>query len=340
MQYKLAGSSGLRVSELALGTMTFGEAWGWGASKDESRRIFDAFTGAGGNLIDTSSNYTDGQSEEFVGEFVETDREHFVLATKYTLTSRKDDPNAGGNHRKHMMASVERSLRRLRTDHIDLLWLHMWDFTTRLDEVLRGFDDLVRAGKVLYVGFSDTPAWVISQAVAISELRGWTRPVAVQFPYHLGARSVERELLPMARALDLAVTPWGVVGQGSLTGKYNRQVTEPRRWDVEGDTVSPERLALAEVVMSVADEVGRSPAQVAINWVRQQLGVIIPIVGARTELQMKDNLGSLEFELNSEQLQRLSDASPIELGFPSTFLHSDGVRELIFGSTFELIDRN
>jgi aryl-alcohol dehydrogenase-like predicted oxidoreductase len=174
MRYKLLGASGLRVSELALGTMTFGETWGWGASKDESRKIFDAFATAGGNFIDTANNYTDGTSEEFVGDFIATDREHFVVATKYTLSTRRDDPNAGGNHRKSMVRALEASLRRLGTDYVDLLWLHMWDGLTPVEEVLRAFDDLVRAGKVLYVGFSDTPAWVVSRAHAIATVRGWT----------------------------------------------------------------------------------------------------------------------------------------------------------------------
>ena len=181
MRYKLLGRSGLRVSELALGTMTFGETWGWGASKEESRAIFDAFVEEGGNFVDTACNYTDGESERFVGELIRDDREHFVVATKYTLTQRRDDPNAGGNQRKNMVQTLESSLRRLGTDYVDLLWLHMWDGMTPVEEVLRGFDDLVSSGKVLYVALSDTPAWVVSQAVTMADLRGWARPVAVQF---------------------------------------------------------------------------------------------------------------------------------------------------------------
>src|SRR5687768_3277193 len=175
MRYKLLGRSGLRVSELALGTMTFGEDWGWGASQEVSRKIFDLFVEAGGNFIDTSNNYTNGTSEKYVGEFVAAERERFVVATKYTLTERKADPNGGGNSRKNMMQSVERSLKRLHTEYIDLLWLHMWDSTTPVEEVMRGMDDLIRSGKVLYAGISDTPAWVVSQAVAVADLRGWSR---------------------------------------------------------------------------------------------------------------------------------------------------------------------
>ena len=174
MRYTLLGRSGLRVSEVALGTMTFGDAWGWGASEDESRRMFEAFVEAGGNFVDTACNYTDGQSESIVGALVEPQRERFVVATKYTLTARRDDPNAGGNHRKNLVQTLEASLRRLRTDYVDLLWLHMWDGMTPVDEVVRALDDLVSSGKVLYVGISDTPAWVVSQAVTLADLRGWS----------------------------------------------------------------------------------------------------------------------------------------------------------------------
>jgi len=174
MRYRLFGRSGLRVAELALGTMTFGEDWGWGASPDESRRMLDAYAEAGGNFIDTASNYTDGASERIVGELVAGDRDRWVIATKYTLTSRREDPNAGGNHRKSMVRSLETSLRRLASDYVDLLWLHMWDGMTPIEEVLRALDDQVRAGKVLYVGISDTPAWVVSRGLTLAELRGWT----------------------------------------------------------------------------------------------------------------------------------------------------------------------
>jgi aryl-alcohol dehydrogenase-like predicted oxidoreductase len=337
MRYKLLGRTGLRVSELCLGTMTFGEDWGWGASKEESRKMFERFAEAGGNFVDTSCNYTNGTSERFVGEFLEADRDHFVLGTKYTLTSRPDDPNAGGNHRKNMVRSLEGSLERLRTDRVDLLWLHMWDSTVAIDEVMRAFDDLVRSGKVLHVGFSDTPAWVVSQAVAIAELRGWARPVAVQAPYSLADRALERDVLPMATALSLGVTPWGLLEGGVLTGKYNAPSEEPKRY---GDGPQSEKdLSLAVELRSVADEVGRTPAQVAINWVRHQPGTIVPILGARRIDQLEDNLACLEFELAPEQWKRLSDASPISLGFPRSFLESDGVRELIFGTTYDQIDR-
>jgi aryl-alcohol dehydrogenase-like predicted oxidoreductase len=340
MRYKLFGRSGLRVSELALGTMTFGEDWGWGASKDTCQAIFDAFASAGGNFVDTACNYTNGTSEKYVGEFITSDRDYFVVATKYTLNMRRADPNAGGNHRKNMVQSVEASLRRLQTERLDLLWLHMWDGVTPVEEVMRALDDLVRTGKVLYVGISDTPAWFIARANMLADLRGWSPFVALQAPYSLADRSLERELLPMARALDLAVTPWGLLEGGELTGKYSGPAGEPRR----STSADSRNLALAEVVKTVAAEIGRSPSQVAINWVRSQndarYAPIIPILGARTQAQLVDNLGCLEFELSPDNLQSLGAASPIQLGFPRSFLESDHVRGLIFGSTFSLLDNH
>jgi aryl-alcohol dehydrogenase-like predicted oxidoreductase len=335
MKYQLLGKSGLRVSELCLGTMTFGEDWGWGASKEESHKIFDAFTGAGGNFIDTSCNYTNGSSERFVGEFVASERDHFVVATKYSLSERRSDPNFGGNQRKNLMRSIEGSLRRLNTDHLDLLYLHMWDGMTPVAEVLRGIDDLVRAGKVLYAGISDTPAWIVSQANTMAELRGWTPFVALQAPYSLADRSLERDLIPMASAFEMAVLVWGVLEGGELTGKYNQPGTEPKR----SEDTSERTKQLASLLMELAGEIGCTPSQVAINWARQQAGNIIPILGARSERQMRDNLGCLGFPLSPEHLERLSQAAPIDLGFPHNFLASDGVRKLIFGETYGMIER-
>lgn len=336
VRYKLLGQSGLRVSELCLGTITFGEDWGWGASQAESGKIFDAFASAGGNFIDTSNNYTDGTSERYVGEFTTSDRDHFVIATKYTLTERKSDPNFGGNHRKNLMRSVEGSLRRLKSDYLDLLYLHMWDGLTPVEEVIRALDDLVRAGKVLYVGMFDTPAWIVSQANMLAEWRGWSRLVALQAPYSLADRALERDLLPMAQAHQMAVLVWGVLEGGELTGKYNQPTSEPKR----SQDTSEQIKSLAEELIALAAEIGRTPAQVAINWVRQQAPAIIPILGARTEKQFRENLGCLAFALSAEQVERLSAASPINLGFPHSFLSSDHVRSLICGDTYELIARS
>ncbi|MGB8648518.1 MAG: aldo/keto reductase [Anaerolineae bacterium] len=338
MRYKLLGHSGLRVSELCLGTMTFGETWGWGASQDESRKQFELFAGEGGNFIDTSVNYTDGTAETFVGEFLRGERERFVVATKYTLT-RPDstDPNSGGNSRKNMRQSVERSLRRLQTDYIDLLYLHMWDYLTPVEEVMRGLDDLVRAGKVLYVAISDSPDWIVAEANARAELRGWSRLVALQIPYSLADRAAERALLPMARHWEMTVLPWGLLEAGILTGKFSTPGSEPTRLNRAELEISPRVQAIVDEVRRIAGETGRSMAQVAINWARQQgTASMIPILGARTVDQLRDNLGVLEWRLSHEQMKRLDAVSAIDLGFPHGFL--DGNR-YVFGSTYGLIDR-
>ena len=337
MRYKLLGKSGLRVSELCLGTMTFGDDWGWGAPKEESRKIFDAFAEAGGNFIDTANNYTNGTSETLVGEFTKADRDHFVIATKYTLTEYPTDPNFGGNHRKNMRRSVEGSLERLDTDHIDLLWLHMWDGMTPVEEVMRALDDLVRAGKVLYVGISDTPAWVVSQANTLADLRGWSRFVAYQGEYSLASRTAERDILPMTQAMQMAYLAWGILEGGEITGKYNSATPsdEPKRSKDTSERIK----SMAAGLIELARETQYTPSQIAINWVRQRPFHMIPIIGARGEKQLKDNLGCLDFELTNEQIERLNETSPIDLGFPHSFLRSEHVRGLIFGKTFAQIVR-
>lgn len=340
MRLRLLGHSGLRVSELCLGTMTFGEDWGWGADKAASRAIFEHFTEAGGNFIDTSNNYTNGTSETFVGEFIHAARDRYVVATKYTLrltTGDAQNPNLGGNSRKSMARSVENSLRRLNTDYIDLLYLHMWDYMTPVEEVLRAADDLVRAGKVLYFAFSDTPAWVVSYAIAKAEDYGWTRPVAIQVPYSVAGRDVERDVLPMARQHDLAILPWGLLDGGVLSGKYSQPANgDPRR----ESEVSEREIKLGEAVQAVASEAGCSPSQVAINWVRQQPGNVIPILGARTEAQIADNLRCLDFTLTEAQMAKLNELADFKIGFPNSFLKSDHVRGLIHGGTFARLDHH
>jgi len=341
MRYKLLGRSGLRVSELALGTMTFGPDWGWGAAREESRRIFDAFAEAGGNFLDTANRYTDGTSERFVGEFVSADRDHFVVATKYTLFDRHGDPNAAGNHRKNMVRSLEGSLERTGLDFVDLFWVHAWDFTTGVDEIMRGLDDLVRGGLVLYVGVSDTPAWMVSQANMLADLRGWSPFVALQLRYSLLDRTPERELLPMARHLDLAVTPWAVQGAGVLSGKYTRADGAQEAGRARDGAATDERnLAIARVVDHVADEIGCASSQVAIAWVRSRPGVIVPLVGARTVDQLRENLGALEVTLGEEHLARLDQASAIEMGFPHDFTAQEHIRNLIFAGTHDRIDHH
>ena len=349
MRYKLLGRSGLRVSEICLGTMTFGEDWGWGTSEEESRRIFDAFVDAGGNFVETANVYTMGTSERFPSTFMAGKRDEIVLATKYTNTMQTGDPNLAGNHRKSMMQAVEGSLKRLKTDYIDLYWLHIWDVMTPIEEVMRGFEDLVRQGKILYAGISDAPAWVVARGQTLAELRGWTPFVGLQIEYSLAERTVERELLPMARALDIAVTPWGPLKGGVLTGKYNTDAPAPteaptadRRLDspmASGLTqVDDRKRAIAADVMAIAKEIERSPAQVALAWLRHQPGVIVPIIGARRMAQLEDNLACVEVSLTPEQLARLDEVSRIPLGFPHEFQTSAFVSNLVFAGKRELID--
>ena len=339
MRYKLLGHSGLRVSELCLGTMTFGETWGWGASKAESKKMFDLFAREGGNFIDTSVNYTDGTAEEFLGDFLKADRDHFVVATKYTLTKQSDtDPNGGGNSRKNMMKSVERSLKRLQTDHIDLYYLHMWDYMTPVEEIARGLDDLVRQGKVNYVAFSDTPDYIVAEANTRADLMGWSRFIGMQVPYSLLWRDVERSIIPMAKHWDMAVLPWGLLEDGVLTGKFLKKVNVPTRIDQAKLKISERSSKIVNEVNRISEEVGKSMSQVAINWVRQRpKAQMIPILGARTVKQLKDNLGVLDWKLTEEQWKSLDDVSKIELGFPHGFLDRN---RYIYGATHDLIDNH
>ncbi|MGB6671800.1 MAG: aldo/keto reductase [Candidatus Nitrosopolaris sp.] len=350
MRYKLLGKSGLRVSELCLGGMTFGEDWGSmlpGASKEEAKKIFDLFVSKGGNFIDTANIYQNGTSEKYVGEFISSERERFVVATKYTLTTNPNDPNASGNHRKNLVQSVEASLKRLNTHYIDLIWVHMWDPMTPIEEVMRSLDDLIRSGKILYIGISDVPAWVVSNANAIADLRSWSSFIGLQIMYNLIERSAERELLPMARALDIGVTVWSPLGGGVLSGKYNKQNTEEQKRfndnnPMSASFVNERNISIATEVQTIAKEITKTPSQVALNWIRQQQkdkAVIIPIVGARTEVQVKDNLGCLDFELTREQLKRLDEKSKIQLGFPHDFM-SEAARIFLYGNTFSLIDNH
>jgi len=340
MRYKLLGRSGLRVSELALGTMTFGEEWGWGASKEESRRMFDAYAEAGGNFLDTANRYTEGTSERYVGEFIAPDRDHWLVATKYTLWMRRDDPNFSGNHRKNMVRALEASLKRLGTDYIDLYWVHAWDFTTPAAEVMRALDDMVRAGKILHVGISDTPAWIVSRANTLAEVRGWSPAVALQLRYSLIDRTAERDLIPMARAMDMAITPWSILGAGTLTGKYSRGSLPEKGRAKEGAATDERNLRIADAVVDIAEEIGCTPSQVAVSWVRQQHGVIVPLVGARNLAQLEDNLGALDVTLDDAQLGRLDEVSAIEPGFPHDFLASDPIQDIVFGGMFDRIDNH
>lgn len=347
MRYKLLGRSGLRVSELCLGTMTFGADWGWGADKATSQAMFDLFASRGGNFIDTANLYTNGTSETYVGEFIKADRDEFVVATKYTLTPAPNQgreekrPNHVGNHRKNMMQAVEHSLRRLDTDYIDLLYVHAWDFTTPVEEVMRGMDDLVRQGKVLYVAASDTPAWVLSEANIRAELMGWSRFLGIQAPYSLLRRDLERDILPMSRSHEMAVLPWGILQAGVLTGKFLSEVKDPTRVNPETLQLSEAKIDVVREVVKIAEEVGRTPSQVAINWVRQaeHRAQMIPILGARSAAQLQDNLDALMWELSTEQFDRLDTVSGkvFEIGFPHDFIYR---HRFIYGETYDALDNH
>jgi aryl-alcohol dehydrogenase-like predicted oxidoreductase len=319
VRYRLFGGSGLRVSELFLGTMTFGEDWGWGAPPEECRRMLDAYAEAGGNVIDTAVNYTDGASERIVGELLGSDRDRFVVSTKFTLSTDPDDPNASGSHRKNLVRSLELSLRRLGTDRIDLYWVHVWDQNTPVEETMRALDDAVRDGKVLYVGVSDTPAWVASRANTLAEWRGWSPVVGIQAQYSLVQRDVEREVLPMAESAGMSLAAWSPLAGGILSGKFTRgEVPDTSR--VAAAAISERDLAIARTVQAVADDLGVTPSQVAIAWTMTRSPAVHPIVGARRLDQLVDNLGSVDCHLDSELLRRLDDASAITLGFPHDFI--------------------
>jgi aryl-alcohol dehydrogenase-like predicted oxidoreductase len=316
--------------------MTFGEEWGWGSPRDEARKVYDAFREAGGNFIDTANFYTNGTSESFIGEFMKDHRQSVVLATKYSNAAPGTDPNAAGNQRKNMMQAVEASLKRLHTDYIDLYWVHIWDQITPVEEVMRGLDDLVRAGKVLYVGISDAPAWWIAQANTLAHLRGWSPFIGLQIEYNLIERTVERELVPMAKALNLGLTAWSPLARGMLTGKYHGHGSS-EQGRMNNDTMKglmPEKQRTERIVAAiktVSDETGRSMAQIALAWLRYRPVPVIPIIGARKLSQLQDNLASLELTLSADQLRTLDEASRIELGFPYSIYALESARSTMYG---------
>ncbi len=340
MKYRHLGSSGVRVSEICLGTMSFGDQWGFGADVETSHQVMEAFADAGGNFLDTANKYHGGQTEQIVGEFIASDRDYWVLATKYTLSMRGNDPNAAGNSRKNMIRAVEASLGRLKTDYIDLLWVHAWDFCTGVEEVMRGLDDLVRQGKVGYVGISDAPAWVVSHANTLADLRGWTQFVGLQIQWSLCERTVERELVPMARAFDIGITPWGPLHAGVLTGKYTRGggPGDSKRAAFNKQRLTERNIQIARTVDAVADELEVTSARVAVAWLRHQGADVFPIAGARKPEQICDVIGSTELTLSKVQLDRLDEVSKISLGFPHDFINS-GASGVVFGEVGQRVVR-
>lgn len=342
MKYRLFGRhTGLRVSELVLGTGNFGTRWGYGANPDEACSILDRYAEAGGNFIDTADGYQFGQAEEILGDALKTRRDDFVLATKYTLSAH---PGAGvlatGNSRKAMVTSLEQSLKRLKTDHIDLYWAHFDDGVTPVDEIIRGFDDLVRAGKILYAGLSDFPAWRVARAATISELRG-TIPIAgLQIEHSLVQRTSEYDLIPAAQALGLGIVAWSPLGGGVLTGKYRKGETG-RAEGLGGNVFQPEnsaqRTATIDTVIAIAAECGVSPGEVAISWVASKGN--LPIIGPRTLSQLESNLAAIELQLDTQQIARLDEVSVLPPIFPYSMIHSPSLLGNISGGNREAVEQ-
>jgi aryl-alcohol dehydrogenase-like predicted oxidoreductase len=332
--FNLLGRSGLKVSPLCLGTMTFGTEWGWGSAEDTARQIFNAYLDAGGNFIDTANGYTGGTSETLLGKFIRErgERDKIVLATKFTFALGQGNPNAGGNGRKNIYASLEGSLRRLQTDYVDLYWMHNWDTFTPVEEVMATLDALVREGKVRYVGMSNSPAWYVARAQSLAEFHGWSKICAWQLEYSLLERHIEREHIPAALEFGLGITPWSPLASGLLSGKYQREKNSARpagegRLSVTKEKGNPAFLKLftdrnwkiIDALHEVAREVGKPPAQVALNWVTNRTGVSSTIIGASKMNQLNDNLASLDFELTQEARKKLDDVSVPEEQYPYLF---------------------
>ena len=340
MHYSILGRSGLRVSRLCLGTMTFGPGADWSRSEAESRAVFDAYTEAGGNFIDTANMYTGGESERIVGRLVAADRERFVISTKYTnALPGRSDPNAAGMHRKSLTQSLDASLQRLGVDYIDLYMVHWWDFTTPVEEVHRALDDAISAGKILHVGLSDVPAWVVSRAQAFHELRGLCPISCMQLEYSLVQRSIEREHLPLAQAYDIGVTAWSPLAGGILSGKYTRatQSDGPKRVDsMQLQALDERNRGIAAALDQVADRLGVTSSQVALAWVMSR--GVIPIVGATRPEQMRENLAACSVQLDGQALAELDEISAFDKGHPYNMLDWDMPISLGYGGMFDQID--
>jgi aryl-alcohol dehydrogenase-like predicted oxidoreductase len=324
--YVTLGRSGLRVSPLCLGAMTFGEDWGWGSSVEDSNLIIDRYVARGGNFIDTANAYTKGHSEKIIGDHVgrnRAKRDRLVIATKFLSNMYRGDPNGGGSSRKAIVAQCEQSLRRLQTDYVDLYWMHAWDATTPIDETMRALDDLVRDGKVRYIGFSDTPAWKCAEAQTMASFRGWAPLVALQIEYSLLERTVEGELVPMAREMGLGVTPWSPLKSGALSGKYGREGHGQHvaaRGALATRALGDRAYDIIDELGRIAVELGTTTSRVAIAWVQGRPGVTSTIIGARTLEQLDDNLAAADVALRPDQVAKLDALSAPKLNFPADFI--------------------
>ena len=340
MRYRLLGKSGLRVSQVALGTMTFGTAADWSRPEEECRPIFDTFAEAGGNFVDTANMYTGGESESIVGRLVKADRDRFVIASKYAnAVPGSGDPNAAGMHRKSLTRSLDASLKRLGVDYIDLYFVHWWDFTTPVEEVQRALDDAVSAGKILHIGLSDVPAWIVSRAQAFHDLRGLVPVAAMQLEYSLVQRSIEREHLPLAKAHDIGVTAWSPLAGGILTGKYTRSSADTGNKRMDSMQLQPLDARNREIAVAldgIADELGVTSGQLALAWMMSR--GVVPIVGATRAEQLRENLAAAEITLDETTLKRLDDASAFDAGHPYSMLEWDMPMTLGYGGMFDQID--
>jgi aryl-alcohol dehydrogenase-like predicted oxidoreductase len=339
MRYRLLGRSGLRVSRMALGTMTFGVGAEWSRSEADSRAVFDAFVDGGGNFVDTANMYMGGESEKMLGKFVASDRDRFVVATKYTnAVPGAHDPNAAGMHRKNLTKSLDASLKRLGLEYIDLYFVHWWDFTTPVEEVHRALDDAISAGKILHIGLSDVPAWVVSRAQAFSDLRGLAPIAAMQLEYSLVQRSIEREHLPLASAHNIGVTAWSPLAGGILTGKYTSEKNDSaKRMDsMQLQPLDDRNRRIAEAVDSVAKKIDVRQSQVALAWIMSR--GVIPIVGATGPDQMRENLAAVDLVLDPDTLAELDAVSAFDAGHPYSMLEWDMPMALGYGGMFDDID--
>ncbi|WP_157219206.1 aldo/keto reductase [Flavisphingomonas formosensis] len=324
--YVTLGRSGLKISRFGLGAMTFGTEWGFGSDAGEASTILDAYVDLGGNFVDTANIYTKGSSETIIGDWLAAEpgrRDRIVLATKFGGNMLPGNPNGGGTSRRAIHAACNASLTRLRTDHIDLYWQHWDDPFTPIEETMAALDDLVRAGKVRYIGFSDTPAWKVAEAQTIARFRGWAPLIALQVEYSLLERTVEGELAPMAQAMGLGITPWSPLRAGMLSGKYSRdnhQADSPGRAASLARNFNERNFAVVDMVKAVAAEQGASPASVALAWLLARPGVAAPIIGARTMAQLEANLAALDLRLDPSAIARLDAVSKPALNFPAEFL--------------------
>ncbi len=326
--YVSLGNSGLRVSPFCLGAMTFGEDWSFGSGEAESKQVLDRYLDQGGNFIDTANVYTKGHSEKIIGDHIgrtPSRRDRVVIATKFFGSMYSGDPNGGGASRKSLTSACEQSLRRLQTDYIDLYWMHCWDRFTPIEETMRALDDLVAAGKVRYIGFSDTPAWKVTQAQITAKMRGWTPLIALQLEYSLLERTIEGELVPAALEFGLGITPWSPLMSGMLTGKYTREnaaTARPTRGAFVSRAFTEESFRVVDVLLDVANQLDTTPARAALAWVQSQPGVASTIIGARTVEQLDDNLGGLDVHLAPEHLKALEEVSRPKLNFPYDFVRN------------------